>query len=714
MTVPSTTRRAGPFLGTGAQVAFPFTFRVFAASDIRVALADADGIETTQLLTTDYTVSINADQDTAPGGTVTMLAAPAVGETLVIVGATPYDQTLDLPSAGNYSPRALENALDRIVFQVQQLAEATGRSLTLPATAAGASTALPAPEAGKVIGWDAAARGLRNIDPATLASIVAYSSRRTLVANGGAASYTLAADPGGASNTLVAVSGVVQTPGVDYTVSGTTLTPTTAWPAGTGNVVVVYGEALPVGTADAQDVAFFPGGTGAAQRSVQDKLRDTLNARDYGATGSGSNETAAVQLAINALPAGGGEVTVPAGVKFNLKSLTFPARCNLRYRVDDDLSSPGQGSDIGSGELVYFSANSSYPADPTGGAVNEWRFTAPFHPGIIVDVRKDVTGANSGLAPGQSLTEPVRGSWNILDEQTDAFRVVYEHYASGSNFSMVKIHAWRRVVVLNGIGTSQWASVPAEGTVITGTTSGAKGFVLSVAAGSTTVLWFSGRFVAGETVSDNNETTTATITSAVFSLTAMSPLSQGLKRGNWAVGLPADAVRDMFTVGGKIASQRTRGTFYEDESILHPGFVWVDSYENPTPNGFEAIYDTSGAAASRRITLRKYNSTIDIGHIGAVAAHVSVNDPGGTPILRAGSFNVANVVRGGSVGRYDFTFANALPTANYRLMLSSQFTGHLTFDLKATTGFSVFAFNAAGVAQWAPFDFDVVVVGGDI
>jgi len=461
-------------------------------------------------------------------------------------------------------------------------------------------------------------------------------------------------------------------------------------------------------------LGFLQAGTGAVTRTAQAKMRDAVSVKDFGAVGDGANETSKVQLALNSLPADGGDIFIPPGVKFNIKSLTFPAKSNLIYRADDDLSTPGPGSDIGSGEWVNFSANSSYPADPTGGAVNEWRFTAPFHPGVVADVRKDVTGANSGLGPSQSLTEPARASFNIMDEQTDSGRLVYEYYLSGSNFSSLQLHAWRRVVTLNGIGTAQWVSVPTEGTLITGTTSGAKGFVLSVAAGSTTLLWFSGKFVAGETVSDNNETTSATITSATFAITAFSPIAQGLKRGNWAVGLPADAVRDMFVVGGKISSQRTRGTFYEDESVLNPGFVWVDSYENVPPNGFEIIYDTSVAAASRRLLLTKYNSTTPISQIGGLAAHATCTDGSGTPAVRAGSFNIASIVRGGSTGRYDFTFSNALPTANFRILTSAQFNGFITWDAKATTGFSVFVTNASGVAQWAPFDFEVVIVGGDI
>ena len=81
MTVPATDRRAGPFNGTGSQVTFPFSFRVFSGSDIRVVLANTAGAETT---VTSYTATINADQDTSPGGSVTLSTAPAVGETLVV------------------------------------------------------------------------------------------------------------------------------------------------------------------------------------------------------------------------------------------------------------------------------------------------------------------------------------------------------------------------------------------------------------------------------------------------------------------------------------------------------------------------------------------------------------------------------------------------------------------------------------------------------
>lgn len=465
------------------------------------------------------------------------------------------------------------------------------------------------------------------------------------------------------------------------------------------------------------DLTFLQSGSGAVPRTALSKMRDQIEARDFGAVADLSTDnTAAIQNALDSLPNAGGLVVIPAGCRFDLTALTFRQNCNMQYYANDDLSVPGQASDIGSGELVYFSANSSWPSDPTGAAVNEWRFTAAFHPGVVVDVRKDVQGANAYLRPGQTLDNPVRASYNIMDEQTDAARLVYENYSMSSNFSMLQLHAYRRVVVLNGIGTAQWVTPPVEGDVVLGTTSGAVGNVISVSASATTLLWFSGRFIAGETVSDASETTTATITSAVYSATPFAPIAQGLYRGNWAIGLPADAVRDSFVVGGKIGSQRTRGgPFYENKSVLNPGFVWVDSYENATPNGFEAIYDTSVAANLRRVYWRKYNSNLNIGQVGAVSGHASINDAAGSITIRPGSFNIASVVRnGGTVGRYDVTFTDALPTANFRISTSAQFTGFITWDAKSTTGFSLFVYNAAGAAQWAPFDFDFTIVGGDI
>ena len=132
MTTPSTARKAGPFTGNGTQNSWPFTFKVFAAGDIKVTIADATGAETVLTLGTDYTVSLNANQDTSPGGSVTYLLANTYK--LTVTGDLDYDQGYDIPSGGNFNPVALENQLDRMVMQTQQLAEQMVRAVKVPVT----------------------------------------------------------------------------------------------------------------------------------------------------------------------------------------------------------------------------------------------------------------------------------------------------------------------------------------------------------------------------------------------------------------------------------------------------------------------------------------------------------------------------------------------------------------------------------------------------
>lgn len=434
----------------------------------------------------------------------------------------------------------------------------------------------------------------------------------------------------------------------------------------------------------------------------------------WGAVANGAtNYTATVQSALDSLPSVGGLCQISDGIKFDIKGLTFPQRSNMSYRVDDDISSPAHASDLGAGERVLFSANSSYPSNPSGGIVNEWRATASFHPGHIVDVRKDIGGHSSYLGPGQSLTNPVRASYNIHDEQIDSFRIVYQNYDTFSNFSGIYLHACRRVLTLTGIGTAAWSSVPAENTVITGATSGAKGFLLSVESTATLVLWFSGEFIVGEALTDDNETSSAVISNISFAIVPLQSLATDLKRGNWAVGLPPGAARDLFAVAGKIGSQKTRNAGqYIDETINHPGYVWVDSYESTTPNGFEIIYNTTAAAASRRLTLRKYDDTNDQANIGACRAHTSFNDGA---VKATSSFNVTSITKN-TTGDYTVNFTTAFPRADFAVCLTTSDPNDYAYvyvrtvsvlRIRVVTPGSTTLKNLAGI-------LDVVCFGGDI
>jgi hypothetical protein len=133
LTISSSIRKAGPFTGNGVTVAFPFYYKVFSAADVLVVQAvTATGVETTKVLTTDYTVSLNSDQNANPGGTVTMLVAPPTGQTLTLGSKVGNLQPTDLTNFGGFYPTVINDSLDRSAIQIQQIAEKLDRAVTLP------------------------------------------------------------------------------------------------------------------------------------------------------------------------------------------------------------------------------------------------------------------------------------------------------------------------------------------------------------------------------------------------------------------------------------------------------------------------------------------------------------------------------------------------------------------------------------------------------
>ena len=159
MSISSEIRRAGPFAGNGSTVNFPFTFKVFTTAQV-VVTRTVSGADTTLTLTTDYTVALNSDQDTSPGGTVTMLTAPATGQSITITSNVANLQPTVLANLGGFYPEVINDSLDRATIQIQQLDERVDRALVLPVSSSGVSTQLPAPEAGKLLGWNSSANGV--------------------------------------------------------------------------------------------------------------------------------------------------------------------------------------------------------------------------------------------------------------------------------------------------------------------------------------------------------------------------------------------------------------------------------------------------------------------------------------------------------------------------------------------------------------------------
>lgn len=420
MTISSNNRKAGPFIGNGSAATFPFTFKVFQASDLFVVrLTVSTGTQSTLVLGTDYTVTLNLEQDSNPGGSITLVAgALASGYNLIITSDIGNLQPTDLTNQGGFYPEVINDSLDRATIQIQQLQEQTDRTLKYPVTDPSTGTELPAvaQRAGKVLTFDELGApiagpsvdevgtildNLANIttvandlngpdtigtvatniadvntvasnmadvntvadniaDVGTVATNIAdviiaadnvadinnfadvyqgaKASDPTLRNNGsplqpgdmyfntsvnelrlysgsvwvaGTAgtvavqrfsgtgsqtAFTLTTAPSGENNTQVYINGVYQQKDT-YGVTGTTLTFSTAPPAGTDNIEVVTISTLALGETDASLVTFLPAGAGAVERTVQSKLRDGFSVQDFGAVGNGTTDDTAAFVA---------------------------------------------------------------------------------------------------------------------------------------------------------------------------------------------------------------------------------------------------------------------------------------------------------------------------------------------------------------------------------------------------------------------------------
>jgi len=409
MTLATTTQKA-QYAGNGSTTAFSVPFQYTSTAEIEAILTSAAGVDSTLTIVTHYTL-------TSPGasGTLTMITAPASGETLTIRGVTAQTQTVDLTAGGAFSAEVVEGSLDKLTRIAQQLLERIRRAPLFRASSSQVDVTLPEPEAGKLLRWNSDADDLENaagadIDLAVVSPFIetllddtsAATARATLGAIGGSTGGTdnrllRANGTGGATLDASAlsaddsgnVSGVVNLTQTGYQ----DITEISAPGSPAANVARVYcvddGGSTTLALKDSAGSVvalshFKQSGTGGVARTQHAKLGDVFHARDFGAVGDGvTDDTAEIQAACDAAAAAGGGRVDLTGGRWLIDSadLEIPAGVLLvgPYRnVGPDLLLGAEYSTIKSAIIL----NSSYTLRLVGD-----------HSGVIglVGIRKGMT-----------------------------------------------------------------------------------------------------------------------------------------------------------------------------------------------------------------------------------------------------------------------------------------------------------------------------------
>jgi hypothetical protein len=150
------------YTASATQTVFPFLFKIFATSDIKVyqtlAGATPDDVADILVLTTDYTVTINGDA----GGEVTLNTGAAVNDkitlarNLSITRATEYQQNGDLLAS------TLNADQEYQTYLIADNESNDNRYIKIPDSVQNVSTSLPAPASDAYIKWNATANAIEN------------------------------------------------------------------------------------------------------------------------------------------------------------------------------------------------------------------------------------------------------------------------------------------------------------------------------------------------------------------------------------------------------------------------------------------------------------------------------------------------------------------------------------------------------------------------
>jgi hypothetical protein len=256
VTYSVTSSSTGPYV-----VPFPF----FVEEDVFALVTDALGVETTLVVTTDFTftgldVPVGQEGSGYEGGSITLnTAIGADGATTIkIYRSIIVDRTSNYPSTGPFSVVLLNDEQNKHIAIMQEL--------TLELSELEAK--FPSGDlADFMFSWDASGNPEANISAPDIRALLAGSvnsgvllTADTYTGDGTTTDYTITVVALSANSVLVTLDGVTQIPSTDYIVSGTTLTFVTAPPDGTSILIRNLGTSniVDVGDRGAIGLALWP------------------------------------------------------------------------------------------------------------------------------------------------------------------------------------------------------------------------------------------------------------------------------------------------------------------------------------------------------------------------------------------------------------------------------------------------------------------------
>lgn len=121
------------YTANGVATEYDFTFKILDETQVQVVVADLDDVETILELTTDYTVSLDADTGL---GTVTLNDPVTSGYAITLLRNMDFEQNTAYQNQGTsqFPGASHEKALDKVTLLALQLKEILNRAFVLPKT----------------------------------------------------------------------------------------------------------------------------------------------------------------------------------------------------------------------------------------------------------------------------------------------------------------------------------------------------------------------------------------------------------------------------------------------------------------------------------------------------------------------------------------------------------------------------------------------------